>query len=46
MIVVVRMRMVVLLRLLGRVDVLRRVQVGNVVFVQIFVVVFHGASSF
>ena len=46
MIVVVRMRMVVLLRLLGRVDVLRRMQVGNVVFVQIFVVVFHGASSF
>ena len=45
MVVVVRMRMVVLLRLLGRVDVLRRVQVGNVVFVQIFVVVFHGASS-
>ena len=40
-----RMRMVVLLRLLGRVDVLRRMQVGNVVFVQIFVVVFHGASS-
>ena len=46
MVVVVRMRMVVLLRLLGRVDVLRRMQVGNVVFVQIFVVVFHGASSF
>ena len=45
MIVVVRMRMVVLLRLLWRVDVLRRMQVGNVVFVQIFVVVFHGASS-
>ena len=45
MIVVVRMRMVVLLRLLGRVDVLRRMQVGNVVLVQIFVVVFHGASS-
>ena len=45
MVVVVRMRMVVLLRLLWRVDVLRRMQVGNVVFVQIFVVVFHGASS-
>ena len=45
MVVVVRMRMVVLLRLLGRVDVLRRMQVGNVVLVQIFVVVFHGASS-
>ena len=49
MVVIVRMRMVVqmvvLLRLLGRVDVLRRVQVGNVMFVQIFVVVFHDASS-
>ena len=37
--------MLMLLRLLGRVDVLRRVKVGNVVFVQIFVVVFNGASS-
>ena len=44
-IMIVRMRMVVFVRLLGRVDVLRRVQVGNVMFVQIFVVVFHGASS-
>lgn len=40
-----RVQMLMLLRLLGRVDVLRRVKVGNVVFVQIFVVVFHGASS-
>ena len=40
-----RVQMLMLLRLLGRVDVLRRMQVGNVVFVQIFVVVFHGASS-
>ena len=40
-----RVQMLMLLRLLGRVDVLRRVKVGNVVFVQIFVVVFHGACS-
>lgn len=40
-----RVQMLMLLRLLGRVDVLRRMQVGNVVLVQIFVVVFHGASS-
>ena len=40
-----RVQILMLLRLLGRVDVLRRMQVGNVVFVQIFVVVFHGASS-
>lgn len=40
-----RVQILMLLRLLGRVDVLRRMKVGNVVFVQIFVVVFHGASS-